>query len=105
MPEWLRGDVLDVRKMFWSVRQGQQHRKTWYPGRQSSNIASQLRVLGLSHFEGREHSGIDDARNVARIVAELARKGSRLEANTAINPARRWDWMGNTGQVLEDNLF
>jgi 3'-5' exoribonuclease 1 len=39
-----------------------------------------LASLGMT-FEGRQHSGIDDASNIARIVAELGRQG-HVFANT-----------------------
>jgi len=68
------------------------------------NIPAQLSVLGLAPFLGRQHSGIDDTRNLARIVTELAVQGVRLQPNTSINPRRRWFWMGKSGQILEENL-
>ena len=42
-----------------------------------------------------------DARNIARILAELARQGVRLVPNTRIIPGRRWPWMGENGEVIE----
>lgn len=39
-----------------------------------------LSNLGLEH-EGRLHSGIDDARNLARIVIRLAQDGAKLQPN------------------------
>ncbi|KAJ3921127.1 ribonuclease H-like domain-containing protein [Lentinula edodes] len=80
MPSWLKGDVLDVKKMVTSC--------------------SQLRVLGLPAFQGRKHSGIDDARNISRIMSECARRNIRLQPNTRIDPNRRWSWMGKSGQIL-----
>lgn len=79
----------------------------------------QLRLLELAEFQGRQHSGIDvriqalltsmphsfhmqDTRNIARIVIELARRGVRLQPNTAIRPDRRWYWMGRYGEIIED---
>jgi len=99
MPDWLRGDVLDVRR---SVSQWVSQQPEHRPNRVTLNISRQLRALGLSPFEGRQHSGIDDTRNIARIVVELARKGVRLEANTVIQQGRRWPWMGKTGEILEE---
>ncbi|KAH7930852.1 hypothetical protein BV22DRAFT_975033, partial [Leucogyrophana mollusca] len=109
MPIWLKGDVLDVRKVvsLWSAThafQDSQHAKTRFASTfhlRSLNIPQQLRVLGLGSFEGRQHSGIDDTRNIARVITELARRGIRLEPNTPINPSRRWQWMGRPGEVLE----
>ncbi|KAJ4480543.1 ribonuclease H-like domain-containing protein [Lentinula edodes] len=108
MPSWLKGDVLDVKKMVtsWSIMQNHRGRKMKamltrnYPNRPSLNISSQLRVLGLPAFQGRKHSGIDDARNISRIMSECARRNIRLQPNTRIDPNRRWSWMGKSGQIL-----
>jgi len=73
--------------------------------RPSLNIASQLEALALSPFEGRQHSGIDDTRNIARIVTELARLGVRLETNINIDPGKRFYWMGGQpGEIWEERL-
>jgi len=72
--------------------------------RKSMGIPLQLEALSLPSFEGRQHSGIDDARNIARIVAELARRGVCLEPNCVVDPRRRWHWMGKRGEILEDTL-
>jgi len=58
----------------------------------------------LPAFEGRQHSGIDDTRNIAKIVIELARRDVRLLPNTRIHLGRRWLWMGKSGHILEDHL-
>jgi len=117
MPDWLRGDVLDVRKTvtYYIALQEECVKKRppkvnfnkpgLFPKRRSLNISQQLRALSLPPFVGREHSGIDDARNIARIVTELAKRGIRLEPNTAILASRRWQWMGKPGQVLEEYCF
>ncbi|KZV70484.1 hypothetical protein PENSPDRAFT_631673 [Peniophora sp. CONT] len=103
MPYWLQGDVMDVRQVVsdWAnpTPRGQHQR---FLRRQSPNITMQLRLLELAEFQGRQHSGIDDTRNIARIVVELARRGVRLLPNTAIRPDRRWYWMGRYGQIIED---
>lgn len=93
----------------------------------SPNIENQLRFLDLAPFQGRQHCGIDvctpaavphvteipnhpfppflqDSRNIARIIIELARRGVGLVPNTPIKPGRRWPWMGRSGQVLEQYL-
>lgn len=103
MPPWIRGDVMDVRKVVSALSRFSKaySSKPALPRRRSPNIESQLRFLGLGPFEGRKHSGIDDSRNIARIVIELARRGIRLVPNTPIQPGRRWPWMGKSGQVLE----
>ncbi|KAI9508487.1 ribonuclease H-like domain-containing protein [Russula earlei] len=90
MPSWIRGDVMDVRAEVRAL-----------PRRISPNIEHQLRFLDLAPFEGRQHSGIDDSRNIARIVVDLARRGVRLVPNTPIQPGRRWPWMGRSGRILE----
>jgi len=63
MPEWLKGDVIDIRMMVTrrSITRKGQHKikSSVVPGRRSLNIPCQLRALGLTHFVGREHSGID----------------------------------------------
>ncbi|KAH9977207.1 ribonuclease H-like domain-containing protein [Lactifluus volemus] len=105
IPPWLMGDVVDVRKVVstWAkFNQAQTPRlKHTFPHRISPNIESQLRFLDLAPFEGRQHCGLDDSRNVARIIIELARRGVRLVPNTPIQPGRRWPWMGKPGQILE----
>ncbi|KAI6039010.1 ribonuclease H-like domain-containing protein [Pisolithus marmoratus] len=119
MPLWLRGDVLDVRRLVsaWGMSEqltalaihNLRHRRYFQSTTahyfHSLNIPQQLRVLGLGQFQGREHCGMDDTRNIARVLIELARQGIRLEPNTPINPNRRWGWMGRPGEVLEYYLF
>ncbi|KAF8162991.1 ribonuclease H-like domain-containing protein [Crassisporium funariophilum] len=121
MPEWVQGDVLDVRSavLRWMSSQATLATGSATTGtlkganRRSLNIPAQLKALGLPEFEGRQHSGIDvsgylpssrDSRNIAKIVTELARQGVSLFPNTAIQPNRRWRWMGKHGQILEEGL-
>lgn len=110
MPLWLKGDVLDVRRVV-SARaaaSGNPDTSTKSSTRshiRSLNIPQQLQALGLPAFQGRLHSGIDDTRNIARVMTELARRGVRLEPKTSINPNRRWNWMGKPGEVLEHALL
>merc|ERR1711924_573990 len=42
------------------------------------SMVKMLRVLNLS-LEGRHHSGIDDTRNISRVVAEIASRGAVLD--------------------------
>lgn len=113
MPIWLKGDVLDVRRLVsvWVATHdpfdGLQARTRLAAAHhfRSLNIPQQLRVLGLGQFQGRQHCGMDDTRNIARVLIELARRGIRLEPNTPINPNRRWSWMGRPGEVLEYHFF
>ncbi|KAH9998967.1 ribonuclease H-like domain-containing protein [Russula vinacea] len=105
MPSWIRGDVMDVRKVVSTLSEynkAYSSKVSRLPRRMSPNIESQLRFLGLAPFEGRQHCGLDDSRNIARIVVELARRGVRLVPNTPIQPGRRWPWMGKSGEVLEE---
>ncbi|KII88959.1 hypothetical protein PLICRDRAFT_40586 [Plicaturopsis crispa FD-325 SS-3] len=101
MPDWIRGDILDVRAAVGLATIPAGRNKNAYR-RRSLNIPLQLSALGLTSFQGRQHSGIDDTRNIARIIVELARRGIRLEPNTVIQPGRRWLWMGRSGQILEE---
>ncbi|KAI0083989.1 ribonuclease H-like domain-containing protein [Irpex rosettiformis] len=109
LPSWLTGDVLDVRRVVarWQERNNITRKSRSSNGFTASRgtflpITRQLQLLGLGAFEGRQHCGIDDTRNVARIVVELARQGMPLKPNTPINPQRRWPWMGRNGKVLEE---
>ncbi|KAJ7046561.1 ribonuclease H-like domain-containing protein [Mycena alexandri] len=104
MPEWMAGDVLDVRSVVAAHTSGRQVRRQPQHGPWAGiglNIPAQLSALGLPPFEGREHSGIDDVRNLAKILKKLAFMGIRLQPNAAVNPRRRWAWMGKSGQILE----
>ncbi|KZT65438.1 hypothetical protein DAEQUDRAFT_731375 [Daedalea quercina L-15889] len=114
MPAWITGDVLDIRKAVHMLldaapserptadeRSGRQYSFP-IPRRMTLTIPRQLSALGLAPFQGRQHSGIDDTRNIARILSELPKRGVKLEPNTRINPRKRWHWMGKRGKVLED---
>jgi 3'-5' exoribonuclease 1 len=63
---------VDVRKMFSSFYR--------VP---SGNIPGMLENLELS-FEGRQHSGIADARNIARVLVQLIRDGCIIKYNRFI---------------------
>jgi len=66
------------------------------------SISTVLNALGLGPFEGRLHSGIDDVRNIARILQELVKeeRGWSVTANAKIHgKERRWDWMGPKGKI------
>ncbi|EJU05690.1 hypothetical protein DACRYDRAFT_75019 [Dacryopinax primogenitus] len=68
------------------------------------SLPCQLHNLSLPPFQGRQHSGIDDARNVARVLQELARRGWVVERNSSLMLGEwglGWDWMGPTrGSVV-----
>ena len=51
-------------------------------GRQAGGMAGMLRGLGLT-LEGRHHSGIDDCRNIAKIVVGLAARGAVLNSTAS----------------------
>ncbi|GBE82484.1 3'-5' exonuclease eri1 [Sparassis crispa] len=68
MPAWLSGDVLDVRSAVgeWYLTTSRRCQEKRYiecafpmPKRLSISIPRQLQVLGLSPFQGRQHSGMD----------------------------------------------
>ncbi|KAJ7694148.1 ribonuclease H-like domain-containing protein [Mycena rosella] len=104
IPDWMSSDVLDVRALVSAHTSGSKPRHGPFWGSGTLNIPAQLSVLGLPPFQGRQHSGIDDTRNLARILTQLAVDGVQLQPNTSINPRRRWFWMGKAGQILEENL-
>jgi inhibitor of KinA sporulation pathway (predicted exonuclease) len=63
-------NVVDVRKLFKKVMN------------KSGSLSEMLKEIGME-FEGREHCGLDDAKNIARIILYLAKtKEARLEPNT-----------------------
>lgn len=67
-------------------------------GLATPNIPAVLKALGLEPFEGRQHSGIDDVRNIARILQELIKpeRNWRVEAKAKIEGKdRSWYWMRN----------
>ncbi|WVF68444.1 hypothetical protein IAT40_003210 [Kwoniella sp. CBS 6097] len=67
------------------------------------NIPGMVAALDLGEFEGRQHSGLDDATNIARILIALSEKNVVIEANGIIQPissGRRYPWMGKKGEVL-----
>ncbi|KAF8630061.1 hypothetical protein AX15_003121 [Amanita polypyramis BW_CC] len=113
IPEWLQGDLLDVRMAVndWldyrtnnsTLNAKGSVRRTRKGTRYSLNIPAQLKALGLPEFEGRQHCGIDDCYNISKIMIELARRGISLTPNTTIYPDKRWYWMGKQGQILEEN--
>ncbi|CEH19496.1 Predicted exonuclease [Ceraceosorus bombacis] len=80
-----------------------------------TTISGLLAVLKLQPFEGRLHSGMDDTRNIARLMQD-ARRMSDLERRSRLLKScllpnvnlekamgRRWHWMGDVlGQVSWD---
>ncbi|KAG8925104.1 hypothetical protein FRC00_004332 [Tulasnella sp. 408] len=111
VPDYFLGDVIDIRRVVTSWVDNasrptpcasrpsrlphQRHGK-----RPSLNIPQQLQALSLGNFTGQQHRGIDDARNICRIMESLASRNVSLEANMFVNPNRRWYWMGRDGVVF-----
>ncbi|THV07453.1 hypothetical protein K435DRAFT_257846 [Dendrothele bispora CBS 962.96] len=105
-PNWLQNNVMDVRRVVksWMAENGGSGSNG-----ASFNIRGQLAALDLK-FQGRLHSGIDfcfpqDARNVSRIVTELARRGVKLQPNLTVTRRKRFNWMGRAGQVREEEMI
>lgn len=69
------------------------------------SLPSVLSALTLPPFQGRLHSGLSDARNAARILADLAARGCVLAANRRVPEGgrgareRKWGWMSGGGEV------
>eukprot|EP00730_Choanoeca_flexa_P017788 TRINITY_DN8601_c0_g1_i1.p1 TRINITY_DN8601_c0_g1~~TRINITY_DN8601_c0_g1_i1.p1 ORF type:complete len:155 (+),score=19.18 TRINITY_DN8601_c0_g1_i1:4-468(+) len=76
-----RHSWIDVRKLFYH------HYKTTYSKTErrnfSSGVVCMLATLGME-FEGREHCGIDDTRNIARLLTSLIKDEAPLQANCDI---------------------
>ncbi|KAJ7489919.1 ribonuclease H-like domain-containing protein [Mycena galericulata] len=106
IPDWMTGGVLDVRAVVAAHTSGRKAQRgpSLRLGIGSLNIPAQLSILGLPSFIGRQHSGQDDTRNIVRIMKQLALEGVHLQPNTAINPRRRWHWMGKSGEIKEEDL-
>jgi len=105
MPTWFQGDVLDVKSLVIRISSTSNKAYAAKQKRRSMKIPDQLKALDLPAFEGRHHSGIDDTRNIAKIVIELAWRDVRLLPNTRIHLGRRWPWMGKSGDILEDHIY
>jgi len=67
-PHWAKRWV-NIRKVFCNAYRVQR-----------AGVSTMLEVLGLA-FEGHPHSGIDDARNIARILAQLISDGCNIYEN------------------------
>lgn len=65
-------------------------------------IAGQVEALKLGEFKGRQHSGLDDATNIARVLIAISERDILLEANARLphpHSARRYPWMAEPGVV------
>ncbi|KAG5455362.1 MAG: hypothetical protein BJ554DRAFT_5240 [Olpidium bornovanus] len=82
----LSGPVVDIRRLFQLARPA----KANFEDR---SLSGMLRAVGLK-FEGREHCGVDDARNVARLLERLANLNSealqRAVRGLTLARSRRW---------------
>ncbi|KAJ3296683.1 3'-5' exoribonuclease 1 [Borealophlyctis nickersoniae] len=65
--------------------------------RERANLCGMLHAFGMS-FEGREHSGVDDARNISRIVLQMMKDGCMIRENTELKMSKRK--VGRKGRVL-----
>lgn len=75
--------IIDLRKMF----------KSYYEKELEGGLCGMLSSLGMK-FEGNEHSGIDDARNILRVFYKMVEDGCRMEFNTDLkkHKAKRGKW-------------
>ena len=99
-PRWARQWV-NIRKSFSNM----------YKCRRT-NLASMLENLGMT-FEGRQHSGIDDARNIARIALCMMKDGCNLRLNerlhqsgtetTVVTVTRRSNSSGDDGESEDES--
>ena len=60
---------IDTRKLF-----------TSFYGIKSGNLSTMLKRLGLQ-FEGRQHCGLDDSRNIVRVATQMIKDGCVLKYN------------------------
>ncbi|KAG1123756.1 hypothetical protein G6F62_007814 [Rhizopus arrhizus] len=91
-PAYFNLPWINIRKLF----------KDFYHQTQSRNIASMLSHLEMS-FEGREHSGLDDARNLAYIAKRMFEDGCIFKSN--LKRGREIEvFVGSLGQILLDWL-
>ncbi|KAI8822515.1 ribonuclease H-like domain-containing protein [Fimicolochytrium jonesii] len=66
--------------------------------RERANLAGMLAGLGMQ-FEGREHSGLDDAKNIARIVVKMMKEdGCIFKPNKQVKLSKRR--VSRNGKVL-----
>ncbi|KAK7195518.1 Exonuclease [Novymonas esmeraldas] len=66
-------------------------------------LTHMLRRMSMS-FEGRRHSGIDDTRNIARVLAELFARGYRVHHVSTIKYAHRGDSFLESNQAAQELL-
>ncbi|KAJ3032327.1 3'-5' exoribonuclease 1 [Rhizophlyctis rosea] len=76
-PPYLRR-FIDLRKLY-----------TEHYKRDRANLSGMLHGLGMK-FGGREHSGLDDARTVTRIVIKMVEDGRIMKEKTGLKLSDRW---------------
>lgn len=62
-------------------------------------LAGMLEFLGMS-FEGQPHSGLDDAKNIARVVLQMLKDGASLHINERIT----WNSLTHSGKQLGETV-
>ncbi|KDN48897.1 hypothetical protein K437DRAFT_81984 [Tilletiaria anomala UBC 951] len=72
-PMWLRGPLLEIRKSI-ALLECLGLNSNQSTSNRDLTIDGLLNQLGLGTFEGRHHSGIDDAKNIARLVIEVGKR-------------------------------
>lgn len=73
-------------------------------GKRAHGMASMLEELGLT-LDGRHHSGLDDSRNIAKILMELLRRGGKVnEALLSRSPLSRRPEMPSCNVVKQSRI-
>jgi inhibitor of KinA sporulation pathway (predicted exonuclease) len=62
-----------------------------HPGRKRLKVRDTLDYLGLP-FDGREHAGLDDSRNIAKIAQAMLAHGVTLRVNDGVSDVLRVKW-------------
>lgn len=81
-PNWAR-NWIDIRKTF----------SNWF-GLRRCGIEKMLKYFGLE-FEGKQHCGLDDATNIARIMLKLVEDGCPLKKNDYLRHCKTDKGIGN----------
>ncbi|AYU80540.1 Exonuclease [Leishmania donovani] len=68
-----------------------------------AKLTHMLKKMSMS-FEGRRHSGIDDTRNIARVLAELFARGYRVHHVSTIKYAHRGDAFLESDRAAQELL-
>ncbi|KAJ8663788.1 hypothetical protein O0I10_000062 [Lichtheimia ornata] len=78
LPSYFEMPWVNIRKLF----------KDFYKQKEAKNIARMLETLDMT-FDGREHSGLDDARNLHRIAQHMVADGCIFKTNMFWGPKMR----------------